>query len=197
MITSGTSWRLVHSYAIVKIFLILLFQGPSECMQGTSWRLLYSDAIQDHVIVGPLLKSITSLADKDCEDACFMHVPDLCYMFNYHPQSKKCELFHKDRASEYKVEMRSGYLFKTQMVRWETLYGYILSSLFIHCILKKLGINFSFLFSISLFNTLISFSFSVNVNPFIAVSNKPLSQWRQVLLAWRTESHSLPMQART
>ncbi|XP_028518886.1 uncharacterized protein LOC114576435 [Exaiptasia diaphana] len=84
------------------------------CVLGTSYKLMYSDTIDNHAIVGPLLKSINTNNDNDCKDACFMHVPDVCYMFNYYPQTKKCELFYKDRVTEYKVEKRNGCYFKTR-----------------------------------------------------------------------------------
>ncbi|XP_028516917.1 uncharacterized protein LOC114575700 [Exaiptasia diaphana] len=84
------------------------------CILGTSYKMMYSDTIDNHAIVGPLLKSINTNNDNDCKDACFMHVPDVCYMFNYYPQTKKCELFYKDRVSEYKVEKRNGCYFKTR-----------------------------------------------------------------------------------
>ena len=85
-------------------------------MIGTSYKMMYSDSIDNHAIVGPLLKSIITNNDQDCKDACFMHVPDVCYMFNYYPQTKKCELFYKDRVSDYKVEERNGCYFKTREV---------------------------------------------------------------------------------
>ncbi|XP_031567532.1 uncharacterized protein LOC116302390 [Actinia tenebrosa] len=74
----------------------------------------YSDTIVNHTIVGPIMSSITAKNERECEMECHLAVPDMCYMFNYYPSSKVCELLYKDRAAEYKVEKKKGSTCKTR-----------------------------------------------------------------------------------
>ncbi|XP_020902494.1 uncharacterized protein LOC110241002 [Exaiptasia diaphana] len=88
--------------------------GP--CAKGTSYQRVYSDAIENHAIVGPLLVSKTANNIEDCKEACFFYKGDSCFMFNYNQASKKCELFHEGRVSEYKVIQIFLCTFKTRKV---------------------------------------------------------------------------------
>ncbi|XP_031562514.1 uncharacterized protein LOC116298264 [Actinia tenebrosa] len=60
------------------------------------------------------MSSITAKNERECEMERHLAVPDMCYMFNYYPSSKVCELLYKDRAAEYKVEKKKGSKVKTR-----------------------------------------------------------------------------------
>ena len=87
----------------------------------------FSDTIVNHTLVGPVMSSITAKNERECEMECHLAVPDKCYMFNYHPSSKVCELLYKDRAAEYKVEKKKRSTFKTRKVTTHLLKSFFFS----------------------------------------------------------------------
>ncbi|XP_031569700.1 neurogenic locus notch homolog protein 1-like isoform X2 [Actinia tenebrosa] len=91
---------------------IPMFQGSKFCRTPLHSTKTYLDAITNYTIVGPLLQSLTASSEASCECKCQWYDQDMCYMFNYYPSSKVCELFHKDRPAEYKMEKKEGSTFK-------------------------------------------------------------------------------------
>lgn len=76
----------------------------------------YTTTISGYSIAGPVLRSLTTINEMACECTCQLTAEGLCYMFNYHPLSKMCVLFYKDRTDEYTVAPQAGMTFKTRKV---------------------------------------------------------------------------------
>ncbi|XP_028513144.1 uncharacterized protein LOC110233155 [Exaiptasia diaphana] len=91
----------------------------SGCLKGSKIRrVAFTESIAGYIIEGPVMSSITTDNERECEQACFLAKNSTCSTFNYCPGEKKCELLYNNRGpGDYSVKKEMECSFGTHQCK--------------------------------------------------------------------------------